>query len=138
MQAGNQCMRRERGGGSKAMPSDQSHGNHDEHGNPHGQSAGVVQPLADIKSNDVHEGYGRQGDQGKRDEEGWGVGQVDPSPLVHVKSIATREIEDGGKVGQVAGPVGPASHESGEVAEGTLAPDIKPTLVGIAGRELNY
>src|SRR5580698_4342688 len=61
-----------------------------------------------------------------------------PCILAHEKDVAGSEVEDGGEVGKVAGPVSPGGHEAGEVAEGTLAPDVESAFMGIAGGEFEH
>ena len=56
-----------------------------------------------------------------------------PRGLAHEENVAGGEVEDGGEVGKIAGPVGPSRHETGEVSEGVFAPDVEATFAGIAG-----
>ncbi len=61
-----------------------------------------------------------------------------PRALAHEENVAGGEVEDGGEVGKVAGPVSPAGHEAGEISEGALAPDVESAFAGITGRELEH
>src|SRR5258707_2937832 len=54
------------------------------------------------------------------------------------QSVAGGKIENRWEVREIACPVCPGGHESGEIAKGALAPNIQSALVGIARRELNH
>jgi len=60
-----------------------------------------------------------------------------PSRLAHEKRVAGREIEDGGEIGKIAGPIGPGGHEAGEIAEGALRPDVESAFIWIARRKFD-
>ena len=103
--------------------------------NPHGQRADVVQPLADVESDDVHQRRCAQRKQREDDVERGVVREMRPRVLAHEENVAGGEIEDGGEVREVAGPVSPGGHEAGEVSEGAFAPDVESAFAGIAGRK---
>src|SRR5712671_953027 len=52
--------------------------------------------------------------------------------------VSGGKIENRWEVREIACPVCPSGHESGEIAKGTLAPNVQAALVGIARRELNH
>ena len=119
------------------MPRDSTHHDDDHRRNPHGNRAQVVQPLANVQADDVyHRGEG-QCEQRENDVEGGVVREMSPGALPHVNDVAGGEIKHGGEIGQIAGPVCPGRHESGKISERFLAPDVKPALIGIAGRQLD-
>src|SRR6478609_3990364 len=103
------------------MPGDESHDDDDAHGNPHGDGADVVQPLAYVEADDVQQRRGAQREEREDDVESRVGGEMLPVRLAHEEDVAGREVEDSGEVGEVAGPVGPGGHEAGEIAEGALA-----------------
>ena len=136
MRAGRHRMHGERRGRAVAMPGNQSHDDDDADWNPHGKCADVVQPLADVESDDVHQRGGAQREQREDDVERGVVRKMLPCVLAHEENVAGSEIEDGREVGEVAGPVSPGGHEAGEVSEGAFAPDVEAAFAGIAGRKL--
>src|ERR1700685_1412587 len=61
-----------------------------------------------------------------------------PRARSHEQRIAGGKIQNSREVGQVASPISPRRHKSGEVAESAFAPDIQAALVGIARGEFYY
>src|SRR5208337_5043622 len=118
------------------MPGDQSHYDDDAYGNPHSERAYVVQPFADVESDDVHQRGYTQREHREDDVERGVIGEMRPGVLAHEENVAGGEVEYGGEVRQVAGPIGPGGHEAGEVSEGALTPDVEAAFGGIAGRKL--
>src|SRR5713226_1889555 len=58
--------------------------------------------------------------------------------LAHEEHIAGCEIQDSRKVRKVRSPVSPGGHESGEVAERTLRPDVEAAFIWIARRKFDH
>ncbi len=54
-----------------------------------------------------------------------------------VQRIAGREIQDRGKIWEVAGPINPPGKEAGKVAEGALAPDVHAAFLRVARGKLH-
>ena len=61
-----------------------------------------------------------------------------PSRGPNEQGIAGGEVQDGRKVREIAGPVGPGGHEAGEVAKGALAPHVKTAFIGISRGEFEH
>ena len=98
----------------------------------------IVQPLADVEADDVHQRSRAQCQQREDDVERRVVREMRPRSLAHEENVAGGKIEDGREVGKIAGPVSPGGHEAGEVSEGALAPDIEAAFTRIAGRKLEH
>src|SRR5882757_209219 len=114
------------------MPGYESHHNDDAYRDPHGDGADIVQPLAYVEADDVQHRRGAQREEREGDVESRVGGEMFPVGLPDEEDVAGGEVEDGGEVGQVAGPVSPGGHKAGEVAEGALAPHVEAAFVGIA------
>ena len=102
------------------------------------QRADVVQPLADVESDDVQQRGRAQREQRKHNVESRVAGEMLPGRLPHEEHVAGGEVEHGREVRQIAGPVRPGRHEAGEISEGAFAPDVEPAFVGIARRKLEH
>ena len=106
--------------------------------NPHGDRAHVVQPLADVESDDIQQRGRAQCEQRENNVERGIARKMFPIRLPHEEHVAGGEVEHGREVGQVAGPISPRRHEAGEISEGALAPDIKPAFIRIARRKFQH
>ena len=106
--------------------------------NPHRERAHIVQPLAHVEPDDVHQRGRAQGQQRKDNIESRVAGEMLPGRLPHEEHIAGGEVQDGREVGEIARPVRPRGHEPGEVAKGALAPHIESALVRIARGEFQH
>ena len=129
-----QSVQGEHVGRAKAVPRNGAHHDHNHRRNPHGKRAHVMQPFANVQADHIHHRGERQREQRKDDVESCVVREMSPGALPHVNNVAGGEIKHGGEIWQVAGPVRPRGHESGEISERFFAPDVKPALVRISRR----
>ena len=90
-----------------------------------------MKPLSDVESDEIQNKAKRKTGESNDDEIGSVRRKVLPSVSADKQRIARRKIEHAGKVRKVRGPIHPAGHESRELSESLLAPEIHAPLFRI-------
>ena len=125
------------GGRAELHPGDDADHAEQADGDPDAQRAEVAQPFADVEADDVEREREADTEKRKCNEVQRAALQCVPARAADVECVAGGEIEHGGKVGQVAGPVDPAGEECREVAEGALGPEVQAAFLRIARGEFH-
>ena len=98
----------------------------------------VVQPLADGESDEIQKGAESEAEKREEEKVSFIFGERLPARRADVERVTRGEIEDGGIVRKVAGPVSPTGDESGKFSEGALAPDVEAAFLRIARRKFHH
>ena len=136
-ETGHERDAREVGRRPKTRPGHEPDRQEGQQGGPAREGADVRDPLPELQAEQVRDRPERESQESRDDDVGPAAGQMTPAFPADVQGVQGGEVEHSGEIGEVAHPVGPAGHEGGEVAEGTLAPDVHASFLRVARRHLN-
>ncbi len=120
------------------MVGDGGDADQDGDGQPCGDGADVVQPLADREADEIQERAERKPQQREDKKISSIFGKRLPARRPNEQRVARSKVKDCGIVGKIAGPIRPAGNESRKFAERTLAPDIKAAFLRVARRKFHH
>jgi hypothetical protein len=124
------------GGGAVAEHDEASYGDKHEQRDVSADAAGVLEPLADVETDDVEEhGNGKQGERDS-DQEGAVLSERRAARTEDVSRHGGRGEQEAGKIEEGVDPVSPSCDETMEGSECLARPDVEAAFLRKARREL--
>src|SRR6185437_3284613 len=118
-----------------AARKEQSNGKEDQQRNICPHASRILQPFADIKTNDVQPYSNTENDQRAANQKGFVAAQIRSGAATDVGSHGAARYQQSGKIKEGINPIGPSSDKAVEIAERFTRPDIQSAFSGITSRE---